>query len=295
MTAIYFLLIIILPFVILINSNKQIKKKNLHPKFRLYILASLAFPPLAIGVWIYLYSLKVTVLDQLDNHTTDQINKHRNSGLYPLGGVLILFFGLLINTWIYFKIDNYYKFKNDTIQFNNIRAIAKNGNESAQLSLGYMYGKGIGTKENIDSAMYWFNKSAKQGNDTARFEIKYFQDPRWIEYFYPNSLFIERMENYLSFKIPLQCKVTESYLIRKVWVSNNWVVKIKLKEHEFRKIILKINKNDSFWIRKNGTFNLRKDIEEDHGGNFIEVIGHVDATLDLEEKTLYYSYYLNFM
>ena len=44
---------------------------------------------------------------------------------------------------------------------------AKNGNSEAQYNLAVMYENGEGVKENLESALKWYKKSAQQGNKKA--------------------------------------------------------------------------------------------------------------------------------
>ncbi len=45
--------------------------------------------------------------------------------------------------------------------------LAENGNADAQYSLGYLFYHGKGVQKDLKQAMYWFNQSAKQGNEKA--------------------------------------------------------------------------------------------------------------------------------
>jgi len=46
------------------------------------------------------------------------------------------------------------------------------GNDFAQYNLALMYENGIVVKKDIDQAIYWYKKSAIQGNPNAQSQLK---------------------------------------------------------------------------------------------------------------------------
>ena len=46
------------------------------------------------------------------------------------------------------------------------------GNHVAQYNLAFMYKEGQGTEKNIDQAIYWYRKSAEQGNQSAQNKLE---------------------------------------------------------------------------------------------------------------------------
>ena len=48
------------------------------------------------------------------------------------------------------------------------------GNSAAQFNIACIYEGGEGIIENIDQAIYWYKKSAEQGNKGAQYKIKNF-------------------------------------------------------------------------------------------------------------------------
>ena len=51
--------------------------------------------------------------------------------------------------------------------------LAKKGNPEAQFKIGEMYETGFGVKKDLAKAQEWINKAAKQGHETARFKLLY--------------------------------------------------------------------------------------------------------------------------
>lgn len=52
-----------------------------------------------------------------------------------------------------------------------MRAKAEQGDAWAQLNLGAAYDNGMGTKRDVDKAIYWYQKAAKQGLAEAQFNL----------------------------------------------------------------------------------------------------------------------------
>ena len=55
--------------------------------------------------------------------------------------------------------------------FNTTLQKAKQGDASAQASLGYMYSKGKGVKQDYTQAVYWYRKAAEQGNVYGQYNL----------------------------------------------------------------------------------------------------------------------------
>jgi TPR repeat protein len=51
------------------------------------------------------------------------------------------------------------------------RKTAEQGDADAQLSLGLMCAKGQGTPQDFQQAVFWYRKAAEQGNPTAQFNL----------------------------------------------------------------------------------------------------------------------------
>ena len=56
-------------------------------------------------------------------------------------------------------------------EFDEMKALADNGNHKAQLILGYLYAKGEGVPENDAEAVKWYRKAADQGLAAAQFNL----------------------------------------------------------------------------------------------------------------------------
>jgi TPR repeat protein len=69
---------------------------------------------------------------------------------------------------IYFKIGKCYEKKADYRNaFNNYLLGDKKNDDLSQLSLGYMFHKGLGFAPDVNKAMFWYNKAASNGNAMA--------------------------------------------------------------------------------------------------------------------------------
>ena len=60
-----------------------------------------------------------------------------------------------------------------SIDFEDTKKLAEQGNSNSQYNLGYMYYNGEGIPQDYKKARYWFTKSAEQGNPDAQHKIGY--------------------------------------------------------------------------------------------------------------------------
>jgi TPR repeat protein len=51
------------------------------------------------------------------------------------------------------------------------KPLAKKGDVVAQVKLGYMYMRGMGAEQDIETALKWFHKAAEQGNAEAAYRL----------------------------------------------------------------------------------------------------------------------------
>jgi len=51
------------------------------------------------------------------------------------------------------------------------RALAEQGDDGAQLNLGYMYDNGLGVPQDYKEAIKWYRRAAEQGNDRAQYNL----------------------------------------------------------------------------------------------------------------------------
>ena len=51
------------------------------------------------------------------------------------------------------------------------RPLAEQGNDGAQLNLGFMYDKGYGVSQDYKEAIKWYRRAAEQGNDRAQYNL----------------------------------------------------------------------------------------------------------------------------
>ena len=55
--------------------------------------------------------------------------------------------------------------------YNEVVALAEQGNAKAQFNLGLMYENGQGVPQDDKQAVYWFRKAAEQGNAKAQYNL----------------------------------------------------------------------------------------------------------------------------
>ena len=55
--------------------------------------------------------------------------------------------------------------------FREFRALAEQGNASAQFNLGFMYDNGEGVSEDDRQAVFWYRKAAEQGDASAQYNL----------------------------------------------------------------------------------------------------------------------------
>ena len=58
----------------------------------------------------------------------------------------------------------------------DVRALAEQGDATAQFSLGCCYGKGQGVKQDYTEAFMWYRLSAQQGNANAQANLGHLYD-----------------------------------------------------------------------------------------------------------------------
>ena len=51
------------------------------------------------------------------------------------------------------------------------RPLAEQGNDGAQLNLGFMYDNGFGVSQDYKEAIKWYRRAAEQGNDRAQYNL----------------------------------------------------------------------------------------------------------------------------
>ena len=72
---------------------------------------------------------------------------------------------------LYLNLGRAYKGDNEKTAFDNFLLSAKAGHPLGQLETGYRYNIGLGVKQNLIQAVYWFRRSSDQGNAQAMFNL----------------------------------------------------------------------------------------------------------------------------